>query len=98
MKPPNPGIPATCGDAPQSVGVIDSAVFENLDGVKPGSSDGIATGATERVGVDLAREMRRRWHEGQRVAAEELLAARPQLWERPEAAVELIYEEYCLRQ
>jgi serine/threonine protein kinase/Flp pilus assembly protein TadD len=46
----------------------------------------------------LAGEMHRRWHQGERPLAEEFLNRHPDLWDRPEEAVELIYEEICLRQ
>jgi serine/threonine protein kinase/Flp pilus assembly protein TadD len=57
-----------------------------------------ADGATEQLALDLAREMRRRWHAGERLPAERFLSDHPALGSQPEAAVELIYEEYCLRQ
>jgi serine/threonine protein kinase/Flp pilus assembly protein TadD len=46
----------------------------------------------------LAAEMRQRWRQGQRVLAEDFLAEHPELREHPEAAIDLIYEELCLRQ
>lgn len=55
-------------------------------------------GGTEQLGLELARAMRRRWRHGEQPAAEEFLNQHPELWQRPESAVELIYEEYCLRQ
>ena len=58
----------------------------------------VAAGTSDQVGLDLAREMRRRWRGGERPAAEEFLSASPGACHRPEAAVELIYEEFCLRQ
>jgi serine/threonine protein kinase len=54
--------------------------------------------AAERLGIDLAREMRRHWRAGERIGAEEFLSRRPEVSQSPQAAVELIYEEYCLRQ
>jgi serine/threonine protein kinase len=42
--------------------------------------------------------MARRWAGGERPAVEEFLALHPNLWERPEAALELVYEEIHLRQ
>jgi serine/threonine protein kinase/Tfp pilus assembly protein PilF len=56
-----------------------------------------ATDPVERAGR-LAEEMRRRWREGERPLAEELLAFDPDLLEHPEAALELIAEELYLRQ
>jgi hypothetical protein len=58
----------------------------------------VTGGAAEQVGPELAREMRRRWRAGERTAAEEFLSRHPELWQQPEAAVDLIYEEYCLRE
>src|SRR5262249_29176695 len=56
-----------------------------------------AGNGNEEVGSRLAREMRRRWRGGERPAAEDFLNQHPELWQRPEAAIDLIYEEYCLR-
>jgi serine/threonine protein kinase/Flp pilus assembly protein TadD len=46
----------------------------------------------------LAREMARCWERGERPLAEDFLGRHPALWQQPEAAVDLIYEELCLRQ
>jgi tetratricopeptide (TPR) repeat protein len=46
----------------------------------------------------LAAEMGQRWHDGERPVAEEFLARHPRLWQQPEAAIDLIYEELLLRQ
>jgi serine/threonine protein kinase/Flp pilus assembly protein TadD len=46
----------------------------------------------------LADDMSRRWSAGARPLTEEYLAGHPQLRDRPELAVELIYEEICLRE
>src|SRR5262249_48327357 len=46
----------------------------------------------------LAEEMAQRWRRGERPRAEEYLALHPELVARPEAALELIYEEVYLRQ
>jgi serine/threonine protein kinase/tetratricopeptide (TPR) repeat protein len=46
----------------------------------------------------LAEDLSRRWHAGERVAVEDYLRVHPGLRDRPEAVVELIYEELCLRQ
>jgi eukaryotic-like serine/threonine-protein kinase len=53
---------------------------------------------THMLAEDFAREMRQRWHEGEQPRAEEFLARRPELASVPEAAVELVYEEYCQRE
>jgi serine/threonine protein kinase len=45
----------------------------------------------------LAREMRRRWQQGERPCVEDLLAGEPDLEECPEEMVELLYEEICIR-
>jgi serine/threonine protein kinase len=42
--------------------------------------------------------MARRWARGERPAVEEFLGLHPHLWDRPEAALELVYEEIHLRQ
>jgi serine/threonine protein kinase/Flp pilus assembly protein TadD len=46
----------------------------------------------------LVAEMARRWRQGERPRAEEFLSQCPELVEQPEAAIDLIYEEICLRQ
>ena len=46
----------------------------------------------------LADEMRRRWRAGDRPLVEDYLAAHAELRDRPESAIELLYEELCLRQ
>jgi serine/threonine protein kinase/Flp pilus assembly protein TadD len=46
----------------------------------------------------LAEEMRQRWVQGDPVRAEEFLQRHPDLWDNTEQALELIYEEICLRQ
>jgi tetratricopeptide (TPR) repeat protein len=46
----------------------------------------------------LVEEMTRLWRHGEHPLPEDFLAKHPALWEHPEAAAELIYEECCLRQ
>jgi tetratricopeptide (TPR) repeat protein len=46
----------------------------------------------------LAEEMASRWRTGQRSLAEEYLNRHPDLWHRPDAALELIAEELALRE
>lgn len=46
----------------------------------------------------LAEGMAQRWREGERPLAEHYFETHPELWQQPEAAAELIYEEFCLRQ
>lgn len=47
---------------------------------------------------ELAAEMSQRWRRGEYPPAEEFLDRHPELWNQPEAAADLIYEEMCLRQ
>src|SRR6184192_3993174 len=54
--------------------------------------------AAAALASERAAEMIRRWRQGERPVAEEFLARHPQLWEHPEVAADLIYEELCLRQ
>ena len=46
---------------------------------------------------ELAKEMAREWQIGRRPIAEEFLNRHPFLWDKPEQAIQLIYEEICLR-
>ncbi len=46
----------------------------------------------------LAEEMAERWRTGQHPLAEEYLARHPELWHRPDAALELVAEELALRE
>jgi serine/threonine protein kinase/Flp pilus assembly protein TadD len=52
----------------------------------------------ELLAAQLAGEMIRRWRQGDRLLPEDFLARHPGLWEHPEAAADLLYEELCLRQ
>jgi serine/threonine protein kinase/Flp pilus assembly protein TadD len=59
-------------------------------------------GAGEQIGAfalvqRLAEQMVERWRWGERPLAEEFLERHPELSKQPEAAIELIYEEICLR-
>ncbi len=54
--------------------------------------------AAEALAATLAAEMIRCWREGERRLPEEFLRRHPELWDHPEAAADLIYEELCLRQ
>lgn len=54
--------------------------------------------AVDPLVARLAEEMARRWDAGEQPRAEEFLDRHPELWERPEQAARLIYEEICLRQ
>jgi tetratricopeptide (TPR) repeat protein len=44
-----------------------------------------------------AEDMVRRWRQGERPAVESYLDRRPELWDRPDAALELVAEELALR-
>jgi tetratricopeptide (TPR) repeat protein len=52
----------------------------------------------EALAARLVAEMIQRWRRGDRVYPEQYLLAHPELWQHPEAAADLIYEELCLRQ
>jgi serine/threonine protein kinase len=45
----------------------------------------------------LVADMTAAWQRGERPLAEDFFSCHPHLWEDPEAAAELIYEEVCLR-
>src|SRR5438552_14771150 len=57
-----------------------------------------AVDASNSLAATLAKEMAERWRRGERPGAEEFLSRHPSLWEQPQAAARLIYEEICLRQ
>ena len=48
--------------------------------------------------AELAARMVQSWRDGERLPAEAILNECPKLWSNPEAALELIYEELCLRE
>jgi serine/threonine protein kinase/Flp pilus assembly protein TadD len=50
------------------------------------------------LATELAAEMAVRWRNGERPLVEEFLERHPELYREPEAALRLIYEEFCLRQ
>jgi serine/threonine protein kinase/tetratricopeptide (TPR) repeat protein len=54
--------------------------------------------AAETLAARLVGEMIQRWRQGERPLPEDFLARHPELWEHPEAAADLIYEELSLRQ
>jgi serine/threonine protein kinase/Tfp pilus assembly protein PilF len=62
------------------------------------SSDTAAAPSGSSLTDRLAEEMGRRWRAGERPVVEDYLALYPELLARPRAAVELIFEELCLRQ
>jgi serine/threonine protein kinase/tetratricopeptide (TPR) repeat protein len=51
-----------------------------------------------RAACELAREMREAWCRGEQAPAEEFLQRRPELWQQPTYAMEVIYEEVLLRE
>ncbi len=53
--------------------------------------------AVEGLAAELVAEMIHGWRQGRRLLPEDLLVRHPHLWEHPEAALDLIYEELCLR-
>jgi serine/threonine protein kinase/tetratricopeptide (TPR) repeat protein len=57
-------------------------------------SDGSASQLIEQLAADMAE----RWRQGERPLAEDYLARHPGLAQKPESAIDLIYEELCLRQ
>lgn len=54
-------------------------------------------GPNEPLIHSLTEEMIRRWMAGEEVLAEEFLDRHPVLWQQPQDAFELIYEEICQR-
>src|SRR5262249_12627867 len=63
----------------------------------PATSSNGPPGPDPRV-AQVIREMSQCWQRGERPTAEEFLARYPELARQPEAAIDLIYEEACLRQ
>ncbi len=49
------------------------------------------------AGLKAAEELRIRWRNGDRILSEVLLNQRPDLWHDPLQAIDVIYEEFCLR-
>jgi serine/threonine protein kinase/Tfp pilus assembly protein PilF len=62
------------------------------------ASDDVSVPASSSLIERLADDLSRRWRAGERPVVEDYLALYPELRDNPEAAVELIYEELCLRQ
>lgn len=62
------------------------------------TSSGLVRADTESLSERLAGDMAERWQQGERPRAEEYLERYPELWQNPEAAADLIYEEICLCQ
>jgi serine/threonine protein kinase len=61
-------------------------------------NDAVSTISMAALVDRLAEELGRRWRAGERPVVEDYLARYAELCDQPEAAVELIYEELCLRQ
>ena len=65
------------------------------------SSDALKTDAARgehrQLLESLIADMTRDWREGKRPLAEDYFNRHPWLWNHPQAAIELIYEEVCLR-
>jgi hypothetical protein len=74
------------GDGFSRLAALISAQLQSLD-----SDDASAVGP-------LANEMVSSWKRGERPPAEDFLNRRPELWDRPDEAMRLVYEEICLRQ
>src|SRR5438552_359007 len=64
----------------------------------PSSFPKLTREAAETLAAKLVGEMIQRWRLGECLLPEDFLARHPELWEHPEAAADLIYEELCLRQ
>jgi len=79
-----------------SANPLPDTVHDKLRDGRPGR-DGRAT-TSDDLASQLATEMAQCWQAGERPFAEEFLNRHPDLLEQPEAAVQLIYEEVCLRQ
>ena len=75
-------------------------LYDSLDHDNSGlaSFDMGASIGSEQVVARLVNEMTQRWRAGERPSAEEFLDRHPELRNEPESAVQLIYEEVCLRQ
>jgi hypothetical protein len=57
----------------------------------------LSSSEADTLAARLADEMARRWAQGERPAVEEMLARDARLGEQMGPALELIYEEFCLR-
>src|SRR5437763_1771452 len=72
----------------------------------PASSSPLASGEQSSEGGEglgslaerLAAGLRGRWAQGGRPVAEEFFARHPELLQDPAAAIDLVYEEVCLRE
>ena len=73
-------------------------LFNSKTSMSTLASDRSELAEAASLGEQLAREMRQRWRRGERPTAEEYLAQFPELRQSAEAAIDVIYEEFCLRQ
>jgi serine/threonine protein kinase len=77
-----------------AIGIMGTFPFSSLEAHLPISAEGAAQTLSER----LAEELRSLWKKGEQVPAEDLLNRHPELWQQPEQALDILYEEVCLRQ
>src|SRR5256885_6018075 len=78
---------------------MSSSTFEIRDTVgapRPPAQTGEPDGPLP-LAQKLTEQMVERWRWGERPLAEEFLERHPEVRAQPEAAIELIYEEICLR-
>lgn len=61
-------------------------------------NDAVSASSSACLVDRLAQDMARRWRMGERPVVEDYLRLHPALADQPEPAIELIYEELCLRQ
>ena len=63
-----------------------------------GASDELHEGPLPDLLAEALEHMADEWHSGHSQSAEQCLADHPELQADPEAAVRIVYEEYCLRE
>src|ERR1700752_793489 len=86
-------------DEPQATNDGSMTDFGGMsDASFPCVSSSLTKAAAEALAAQLSEDMIQRWRQGERPLPEDFLARHPALWEHPEAASDLIYEELCLRQ
>jgi eukaryotic-like serine/threonine-protein kinase len=71
---------------------------DETPGLDPSSTLSPSAAAADALAAQLTGEMAELWRKGERRLTEEFLSRHPELCDEPEAAVQLIYEEICLRQ
>src|SRR5262249_8100789 len=89
--PPPPGPAAGLHAAGRAEPLAMTAPASDRAGPAPLTPD-----AADALAGELAQEMIRAWRRGERPLPEDYLARHPELWEHPEAAADLIYEELSL--